>query len=63
MSGNVPQSITGELITAATGKKYYIIGKNKIKVTEHFPVNGKPIEELIADLITHKIKVKAVKIS
>ncbi len=63
MSGSVPRSTTGELITAATGEQYYIIGKNRIKITEHFPVSGKPIEELITDLITHKIKEKAVEIS
>lgn len=63
MSGSVPQFTTGELITAATGEQYYIIGKNRIKITEHFPTNGKPIEELITDLITHKIREKAAEIS
>ena len=63
MSGRVPRSTTGELVTAATGEQYYIIGKNRIKITEHFPANGKPIEELITDMITHKIKEKAVEIS
>lgn len=63
MSGSVPRSATGELVTAATGEQYYIIGKNRIKITEHFPSNGKPIEELITDLITHKIREKAAKIS
>ena len=63
MSGNVPRSVTGELITAANGEQYYIIGKNRIKITEHFPANGKPIEELITDLITRKIREKAAEIS
>lgn len=63
MSGSVSRSITGELITAANGEQYYIIGKNRIKITEHFPANGKPIEELITDLIAHKIKEKSAKIS
>lgn len=63
MSGNVPRSVTGELITAANGEQYYIIGKNRIKITEHFPAKGKPIEELITDLITNKIKEKAAKLS
>ena len=61
MSGSVPQSVTGELITAANGEQYYIIGKNRIKITEHFPASGKPIEELITDLIANKIKEKATK--
>ena len=43
------------------GAQYYIMGKNKIKITEHFPANGKPIDELIVDLIAHKIKEKAGK--
>ena len=59
MSRGVPQSTMGELVTATTGEQYYIIGKNRIKITEHFPASGKPIEELIIDLITHKIKEKA----
>lgn len=63
MSGSVPRSITGELVTAANGEQFYIIGKNRIKITEHFPANGKPIEELITDLIAHKIKEKSAKIS
>lgn len=40
VSGSVPQNTTGEVITAATGEQYYIIGKNKIKITEHFPPMG-----------------------
>lgn len=45
------------------GKQYYIIGKNRIKITEHFPDNGKQLDELITDLITNKIKEKAAEIS
>ena len=45
------------------GKLYYIIGKNKIKITEHFPADGKQLDELITDLITQKIKGKAAEIS
>ena len=63
MSGSVPRSTMGELVTAANGEHYDLIGQNRIKITEHFPINGKPIEELITDLITHKIKEKAAKIS
>lgn len=63
MSGSDPRNKMGELITAANGEQYYIIGNNRIKITEHFPASGKPIEELITDLIAHKIREKAVKIS
>lgn len=58
MSGSAPQLRTGEVIAATNGEQYYVIGKDRIKITEHFPASGKPIEELITDLITHKIKEK-----
>ena len=45
------------------GEQYFIIGKNKIKITEHFPADGKQLDELITDLITQKIKGKAAEIS
>lgn len=63
MSRGVPRSTMGELVTATTGEQYYIIGKNRIKITEHFPANGKRIEDLITDLISDKIKEKVAKIS
>lgn len=50
-----------EIVTTESGEQYFIMGKNRIKITEHFPANGKPIEELITDLIAHKIKEKAEK--
>lgn len=43
------------------GNQYYIIGKTRIKITEHFPSGGKQIDELLTDLIAHKIREKAVK--
>ena len=46
-------------ITAEYGTQYFVMGKHRIKITEHFPGDGKPIEELITDLIIHKIKEKA----
>jgi hypothetical protein len=45
-----------ETVTTASGEQYFIMGKNRIKITEHFPSDGRPIEELITDLIIHKIK-------
>ncbi len=50
-----------EIVATESGEQYFIMGTNRIKITEHFPANGKPIEELITDLITHKIKEKAAK--
>ncbi len=58
MSGSVPQGPRGEVITATNGEQYYIIGKTRIKITEHFSSTGKQIDELITDLIESKIKEK-----
>lgn len=61
MGGNVPRIPGGRVVTTPTGEQYYIIGKNRIKITEHFPDNGKQLDELIGDLIEHKIKEKTGK--
>ena len=45
------------------GEQYFIMGKTRIKITEHFPVNGKQLDELITDLIAHKMKEKSTEIS
>lgn len=50
-----------EIITTETGEQYFIMGKNRIKITEHFPADGKQLDELIADLVTQKIKEKEGK--
>lgn len=50
-----------EVITTETGEQYFIMGKNRIKITEHFPADGKQLDELIADLVTQKIKEKEGK--
>ena len=41
------------------GEQYFIMGKTRIKITEHFPANGKQLDELITDLIAHKMKKTA----
>ena len=33
------------------GQLYFIHGKTRIKVTEHFPVNGKSLNTLLEDVI------------
>ncbi len=33
------------------GQQYFEINNVRIKITEHFPSNGKPIDELLIDLI------------
>ena len=45
------------------GEQYFIMGKTRIKITEHFPADGKRLDELITDLITHKMKEKTAEIS
>ena len=50
-----------EVMTTETGEQYFIMGKNRIKITEHFPTDGKQLDELIADLVTQKIKEKEGK--
>lgn len=47
--------IEGRTITE-NGEQYFVLGKNRIKITERFSVDGKPIEELVTDLIAQKIK-------
>jgi len=35
------------------GQEYFYIGKNRIKITEHFPEKGKTMRELIEDLVLY----------
>jgi len=61
--GGYMDTETGRIETAESGEQYFIMGKNRIKITEHFPATGKQVDELIADLITNKIKEKVGKIA
>lgn len=45
------RSIHPEPTTAADGSQYYVIGRSRIKVTEHFAAQGKTIDSLMEDLI------------
>ncbi len=54
-------ALDGLTITAVSGEQYFIIGKNRIKITEHFSPAGKQLDELVTDLIIHKIKEKVIK--
>ena len=42
--------------TVTVGDEYFIFGKCRIKITEHFPENGRTINELIEELILYKAK-------
>ena len=35
------------------GVKYFVFGRNRIRITEHFSENDKPIESLIENVICH----------
>ena len=61
MSGSVPQETKWEVVTSETGAQYFVMGKNRIKITEHFPTTGKQIEELVTELVINKMKEKAGK--
>ncbi len=50
-------------IVTVDGQQYFVMGKNRIKITEHFPATGKQVDELIADLIANKIKEKVGRIA
>ncbi len=60
MAGNGPDRPEGKTVKV-NGVQYYIIGKTRIKITEHFPASGKQIDELMTDLIAYKIREKAGK--
>lgn len=38
------------------GTLYFIFGKTKIKVTEHFPEGGPTVTDLMEDVISHSAK-------
>lgn len=54
---DTPKGETKEI----NGEQYYIIGRNRIKITEHFPASGKPLDELITGLIVNKIRESSRK--
>ena len=50
---SVPEPYYG---TEPDGEKFFYIGNTRIKVSEHFNDNGKPLEDLLEDLITFSDK-------
>ncbi len=44
------------------GQLYFIHGKNRIKVTEHFSADGKPLHALLEDVIQFSAKQQDDKI-
>lgn len=38
------------------GRQYFILGQNKIPISEHFAVGGKPLDALLEAAIRHAAK-------
>ena len=55
--------LTGKTITAPSGEQFYIYGKSRIKINEHFAPDGKQIDELLTGLVQAKIKEKVSEIA
>mgnify|MGYP000193873021 CR=1 FL=1 len=47
-------NIQGHTIMGPDGQQYFQIGKNCIKITEHFALNGKQINQLFEEFILSK---------
>ena len=58
-----PDGLTGKTITAPSGEQFYIYGKSRIKINEHFAPDGKQIDELLTGLVQAKIKEKVSEIA
>lgn len=52
-SQSISPAIRGQLLQTENGTQYFICGKSRIKVSEHFAAEGLPLGELIADVIRH----------
>ena len=44
---------TGQLVTMEDGTQYFICGNNRIKISEHFAAKGRPLGDLIVDVIQY----------
>lgn len=44
---------SGTLLTKKDGTQYFVMGKVRIKVSEHFAQDGKPLDSLLEDVIQH----------
>ncbi|HBG7808638.1 TPA: hypothetical protein KRF04_003876, partial [Clostridioides difficile] len=42
---------TGQVIQAENGTQYFVCGNNRIKISEHFAAGGKPLGDLIVDVV------------
>lgn len=44
---------SGTLLTDKDGTQYFVMGKVRIKVSEHFAQDGKSLDSLLEDVIQH----------
>ena len=44
---------TGHVIKTEDGTQYFVCGNNRIKISEHFATAGKPLGDLIVDVVRH----------
>ena len=49
----VPEPYYG---TEPDGEKYFYVGNTRIKVSEHFAKDGKPLDNLLEDIIKYSAK-------
>ena len=63
MSAPTPYVPNGRTVIEADGQQYYIIGKNRIKIAEHFSDNGPRIEDALLNLIKQKVRESSAKIA
>ena len=45
---------SGTMLTAADGTQYFVMGKIRIKVSEHFAENGKPLMIYLYQRVLYK---------
>ena len=53
MSPDDISGLQGHTYTAPNGQQYFQMGKNRIKISEHFAAGGRPIGDLIVDVVRH----------
>lgn len=46
----------GQTIEAENGTQYFICGKTRIKISEHFATGGRPLGDLIVEAVQHTAK-------
>ena len=60
-SENLNRDVNGTLQTMADGIQYFVIGKNRIRITEHFVEKGKPLDALMVNVIQHAASASVFK--